>query len=71
MNVVQAAAGAGSDEYCMAIGMELQQQGNTLRFRRHIQSEHRRTPSQAGASGTGAECDQPPNIRSYFPGIND
>lgn len=71
MNVVQAAAGVGSDEYCMAIGKELQQQGNPLRFRRHIQSEHRHTHSRPGASGTDAECDQPPNIRSYLPSIYD
>lgn len=37
--MVQAAVGAGSDEYFMAVGTELQQQGNKLRFTRCIQSD--------------------------------
>lgn len=39
MSAVQAGIGAGSDEYYIAVGMELRQQGNRLRFTRHMQSD--------------------------------
>lgn len=39
MSAVQAVVGTSSDEYCIAVGTELQQQGNRLRFTLHRQSD--------------------------------